>query len=125
MTSHVSGSRTGAAVRSPTRTGSGSGRLVFGGLMLVVGPVITLVGAALFLGATWAGGRRSGTGRPGHARELPLDPLRAVLGHRPDRDQRLRDLGTVHSSQPVGAMKQEMASGCNPGPRPSPDRRHP
>lgn len=55
MTSHVSGSRTGAAVRSPTRTGSGSGRLVFGGLMLVVGPVITLVGAALFLGATWAG----------------------------------------------------------------------
>ncbi|MFF1276376.1 hypothetical protein ACFVZC_23700 [Streptomyces marokkonensis] len=95
MASHVSGTRSGAAARSPGRTGTGSGWLVFaavlmvfGGLMmifegiaaiaeddvfvttrnyvyefdltawgwihLVVGVVITLAGAALFQGATWA-----------------------------------------------------------------------
>ncbi len=95
MTSHASGARSGAAVRRSARSGSGSGWLVFagvlmifGGLMtlfagiaaiadddvfvatrnyvfefdltgwgwihLIMGVVITLAGAALFQGATWA-----------------------------------------------------------------------
>jgi hypothetical protein len=95
MTSHASGARSGAAVRSSEKTGIGSGWLVFagvlmifGGLMmlfagiaaianddvflatrnyvyqfdltgwgwihLILGVIITLAGAALFQGATWA-----------------------------------------------------------------------
>ncbi|MFF4276871.1 hypothetical protein [Streptomyces sp. NPDC001536] len=97
MTSHVSGSRSGAAVRSPGRSSIGSGWVVFAGVMMIfgglmtlfagiaaianddvfvaarnyvyefditgwgcvhllMGVVITLAGAALFQGATWARG---------------------------------------------------------------------
>lgn len=55
----------------------------------------------------------------------PVDSLSAAPGHRPDRGQRLCDLGTVRRPQSVGAMKQRVASGCGPTPGPYPDRRHP
>ncbi|WP_415924263.1 hypothetical protein [Streptomyces sp. AK08-02] len=123
MTSHVSGSHSGAAVRSSTRTGLGSGWVVFagvlmisGGLMtllagiaaiakddvfvttrnyvyefditawgwihLIMGVVITLAGAALFQGATWA--RVVGVGLAGLAMLanflwIPYAPFWAVV----------------------------------------------
>ncbi|WP_443060381.1 DUF7144 family membrane protein [Streptomyces sp. NBC_00459] len=125
MASHASGSRPGAAVRSPARSGTGIGSgwlvfagvlMIFGGLMtllagiaaiaeddvfvttrnyvyefditgwgwihLVMGVVITLAGAALFQGATWA--RAVGVGLAGLAMLanflwIPYAPLWAVV----------------------------------------------
>ncbi|WP_371659763.1 hypothetical protein [Streptomyces sp. NBC_00280] len=127
MASHASGSRPGAAVRSSARTGTGIGigsgwlvfagvLMIFGGLMtllagiaaiadddvfvatrnyvyefditgwgwihLVMGVVITLAGAALFQGATWA--RVVGVGLAGLAMLanflwIPYAPLWAVV----------------------------------------------
>lgn len=123
MTSHVSGARSGATVRSSERTGLGSGWLVFagvlmifGGLMtlftgiaaianddvflatrnyvfefdltgwgwihLIMGVVITLAGAALFQGATWA--RVVGVGLAGLAMLanflwIPYAPFWAIV----------------------------------------------
>lgn len=42
MTSHVSGTHTGAAARSSTKSGLGSGWLVFAGVLMVFGGFMTL-----------------------------------------------------------------------------------
>lgn len=54
---------------------------------------------------------RSGTPEvrsPPHGTRLEVAPGRH-LGHRLDRDQRLRDLGTVRRAQSIGAIEQAMA----------------
>ncbi|MDL5201439.1 hypothetical protein [Streptomyces sp. ALI-76-A] len=123
MTSHVGERRSGTAVRSPARTGGGSGWLVFagvlmifGGLMtlfagiaaiadddvfvatrnyvfefdltgwgwihLIMGVVITLAGAALFRGATWArvvGVALAGLAMLANFLWLPYAPFWAVV----------------------------------------------